>query len=86
MPEGWQLEEIVVLGLASNRLARAVAVDEVSSPLRRGVRRWAAARPDDHLASWLAQLVSEWPEGTVVERRLDDIQARDMQVRGAATV
>jgi hypothetical protein len=41
------------------------------------------------LAYWLAQLVSEWPEGTVVERRLDDIQARDTQardthVRGAA--
>jgi hypothetical protein len=58
VPEGWRLEEIVVLGLASNRLARAVAVDEITSPLRRGVRRWAAARPDDRLASKLAELLS----------------------------
>jgi len=30
----------------------------------------------DELAAWLAQLVSEWPAGTIVERRLDDINVR----------
>ena len=30
----------------------------------------------DELAAWLAQLVNEWPDGTIVERRLDDINVR----------
>ena len=29
------------------------------------------------LAGWLAQLVSEWPVGTIVERRIDDILVRN---------
>jgi hypothetical protein len=55
--EGWGLEEIVVLGLASNRLARAVAVDEITAPARRAVERWAAGR-DSAAAEKVAQLVS----------------------------
>jgi hypothetical protein len=55
---GWRLEEIVVLGLASNRLARAVAVDEISAPLRRWVVGWARGRPGEPVAEKLAQLVT----------------------------
>jgi hypothetical protein len=29
------------------------------------------------LAAWLAHLVSEWPVGTIVERRIDDILIRN---------
>jgi len=29
------------------------------------------------LAGWLAELVSEWPVGTIVERRVDDILVRN---------
>jgi len=47
-----------VLGLASNRLARAVAVDEITAPGRKVVERWSAGRPDSVLAAKAAQLVS----------------------------
>jgi hypothetical protein len=35
------------------------------------------------LAAWLAQLVSGWPAGTVVERRLDDIAVRSTAAQGS---
>lgn len=35
------------------------------------------------LAAWLAQLVGGWPEGTVVERRLDDIVVRSSATQGS---
>jgi hypothetical protein len=57
MTPGWKLEEIVVLGLAANRLARAVAVDEISAPLRSRVRRWAASRRGDVVAEKIAELI-----------------------------
>jgi hypothetical protein len=28
------------------------------------------------LAAWLTELVDSWPTGTIVERRLDDIEIR----------
>ena len=34
MVPGWQLEQILVLALASNRLARAVTVDEITPAAR----------------------------------------------------
>jgi hypothetical protein len=36
------------------------------------------------LAAWLVQLVSEWPVGTIVERRIDDILIRSEHSRRAA--
>jgi hypothetical protein len=39
--ERWGLEEVVVLALAANRLARAIAVDEITEPVRDRVDAWA---------------------------------------------
>jgi hypothetical protein len=36
------------------------------------------------LAIWLAQLVSEWPVGTILERRVDDILVRRSQAPQAS--
>jgi hypothetical protein len=40
------LEETVVIALAANRLARAIAVDEITEPLRSRVERWAGTGGD----------------------------------------
>ncbi len=36
------------------------------------------------LAAWLAHLVSEWPVGTILERRIDDIVVRSTATPKAA--
>ena len=58
MIPGWRLEQVLVLALAANRLARAVTVDEITEPARRRVLAWA----DEHLPaagrSRLEQLIT----------------------------
>jgi hypothetical protein len=58
MVPAWQLEQILVLALASNRLARAVTVDEITQPARDRLLAWA----DEHLSaaarSRLEQLIA----------------------------
>ena len=38
----------------------------------------------EELADWLAQLVSEWAVGTIVERRIDDIVVRKSEAPQAS--
>jgi hypothetical protein len=58
MVPAWRLEQILVLALASNRLARAVTVDEITAPARQRLVAWA----DEHLStagrSRLEQLIT----------------------------
>jgi hypothetical protein len=39
---GPSLEQVVVIALAADRLARAVSIDEVSRPLRDRIERWSS--------------------------------------------
>jgi hypothetical protein len=52
-----RLEEVVVLALAADRLARAISVDEVSEPLRRRCHAWAATRRDSVGPHWVTRLL-----------------------------
>lgn len=54
-------------------LSRSDYVEALRSSLAQ--QGWPTADVGE-LAEWLPQLVNEWPEGTVVERRLDDLCAR----------
>jgi hypothetical protein len=71
-------------GLNSHRTTTTAMVREVElsmadyvEALRSSLSQqgWPTADVSE-LAEWLPQLVSEWPEGTVVERRFDDLVAR----------
>ena len=75
-------------GLNSHRATTTATVKEVElsaddyiEALRSSLAEqgWPTADVGE-LAAWLAQLVGEWPVGTVVERRLDDIQVREPSV------
>jgi hypothetical protein len=59
MPSGQvpRLEEVVVLALASSRLARAVSVDEVAAPARGRVSEWASRCGHRGFPKWLDRLI-----------------------------
>ena len=71
-------------GLNSHRATTTAMVKEVElseadyvEALRSSLAQQGWPTSDvGELAAWLAQLVSEWPAGTIVERRLDDIYVR----------
>jgi hypothetical protein len=52
-----RLEEVVVLALASERLARAISIDEITAPGRARLSRWAEADGESRARSWIVQLV-----------------------------
>jgi hypothetical protein len=52
-----RLEEVVVLALAADRLARAISVDEVSEPLRRRCHAWASTRRGSVGPRWVTRLL-----------------------------
>ena len=52
-----RLEEVVVLALASSRLARAVSVDEVAAPARGRVSAWASRCGHRGFPKWLDRLI-----------------------------
>ena len=58
METGWRLEQIVVLALASNRLARAVTVDEITGPTRERLLAWTGSRLPAAGQERLEQLVN----------------------------
>ena len=58
MVPGWRLEQILVLALASNRLARAVTVDEITEPARQRVLGWAGEHLSAAGRSRLEQLIT----------------------------
>jgi hypothetical protein len=51
------LEEVIVLGLAAARLARAISVDEISEPARARLTRTARATPARAWSTWADRLV-----------------------------
>jgi hypothetical protein len=51
------LQEVVVLGLAATRLARAVAVDDVSQPARDHLQSWSRRPGAGRWRTWLDSLV-----------------------------
>ena len=71
-------------GLNSHRATTTAKVNEIElseddyvEALRSSLTQQGWPTSDVHeLAGWLAQLVSEWPVGTIVERRIDDILIR----------
>ncbi len=72
-------------GMSSHRATTTAMIRDVATDRRRYVsalrasleaQRWPAASADD-LADGLMQLVGDWPVGTVVERRLDEVRVRD---------
>jgi hypothetical protein len=71
-------------GLNSHRATTTAKVKEVElseddyvEALRSSLAQQGWPTEDvSELATWLAQLVSTWPTGAVIERRLDDIYIR----------
>jgi hypothetical protein len=71
-------------GLNSHRATTTAKVNEIElseddyvEALRSSLTQQGWPTSDvQELAWWLAQLVSEWPVGTIVERRIDDILIR----------
>jgi hypothetical protein len=55
MNPGWRLEQVIILALASNRLARAITVDEITEPARARSIAWG----QDHLSPSLQQRLTQ---------------------------
>jgi hypothetical protein len=76
-------------GLNSHRATTTAMVKEVGlseadyvEALRSSLAQQGWPTSDvQELAAWLAQLVSQWPAGTIVERRVDDILVRSTTER-----
>jgi hypothetical protein len=51
------LHDVVVLGLAATRIARAISLDEISEPARARLATWADAPAGSPLRRWVNRLV-----------------------------
>jgi hypothetical protein len=79
-------------GLNSHRATTTAVVKEVGlseddyvEALRSSLAQQGWPTSDvPELAGWLAHLVSEWPVGTILERRIDDIVMRSTATPRAA--
>lgn len=57
MIPGWRLEQVIVLALASNRLARAITVDEITEPARARSIAWGQQHLPAAAQQRLVQLI-----------------------------
>jgi hypothetical protein len=58
MVSHWRLDQVLVLALASNRLARALTVDEITEPARERVLAWTRDHVSGEARRRLEQLIA----------------------------